>query len=232
MNMASNDRLAGISVVLDLDGTIIDTASDIIRAANAVLCAGGFRTSDAQIMRGGIAYGAREVLARAIDCQGRHPETALLDELEREFLLEYEKNLAVESIPYPGVTEALCRLKEAGAILSLCTNKRQAFTESILNSFDLAHFFSAVVGGDVLPVKKPHKEHIFSCIAASAGRREWAVMVGDSEVDVAAARAAGVPIFAVTYGYPRGRPEDLGADRLIHHFAKLPDALIAHFSLV
>lgn len=227
---ASKDCLDGLSVVFDLDGTIVDTAPDIVRSANKALQNLGFDLSDPRVMRAQIAYGARKILAGALEAQGASVEDSVLDELERQLLVEYRQNLALESVPYPGVVEALSNLADSGALLSICTNKRQVFAEALLRDLDLARYFKVVYGGDAVPVKKPHKDHVLAAILGSAGCPQRAIMIGDSEVDVAAARSAGIPVVVVSYGYTAIPPDRLGADLLLDNIALLPKEIVIYLS--
>ena len=128
---------------------------------------------------------------------------------------------------YPGVPQTLARLAGAGHAIGLCTNKPQAIARRLLGELGLLPFFGAVVGGDSLPQRKPAPEPLLAVLAALDGPATGAVMVGDGPNDVAAARAAGVASILVSYGYARGNPANLPADRLIHRITDLPDALEA-----
>ncbi|MFB3150223.1 MAG: HAD-IA family hydrolase, partial [Alphaproteobacteria bacterium] len=142
------------------------------------------------------------------------------------FIDFYEGHGAVLTRAYAGAVEALKRLSDEGYALGICTNKPHRATCEILGALDLEGYFSAVLGGDSLEgVRKPDPRHLLAAVERLGAARETAVMVGDTENDVAAARGAGVPVIAVAFGYARVPAEDLGADAVIGHFDELPDAI-------
>ena len=126
---------------------------------------------------------------------------------------------------FPGVRETLAALLAQGARLGICTNKPHALTCKLLRALDLERCFEAILGGDSLAVRKPDPGHLLGVVEALGAERSGAVMVGDSPIDVACARAAGVPMIAVSYGYSRVAAAELGADMVIERFAELPAAL-------
>ena len=129
------------------------------------------------------------------------------------------------TVTFDGVTKALEALSNAGFRLAICTNKPVAMSEVILARLGLNRFFASVLGGDSLAVRKPDPAHLLEAIGRAGGTRDAAVMVGDSATDVRAARNAHVPVVAVSFGYTRIAPAELGADALIDHFDELLPAL-------
>lgn len=212
--------------VFDLDGTIADTAPDLLGALNDVLRAEGLAPATREIVGRGFGHGARPILRAGLAAAGAEADDARIEALVDRFIAAYGARVAVDSRLYPGLVAALDRLEGTGVRLAVCTNKRQALAEPLLSAFGLASRFAAIVGGDALPVKKPDPRHLAAAIARAGGTPARAVMIGDSDADVAAARALGVKVIAVSFGYSDVPVHDLGADAVIDHFDGL-DAAIA-----
>lgn len=214
-----------ICIVFDLDGTLVDTAPDLVHTLNHVLTGIGCPQVSMAAIRPMISFGARRMLKEGLHAAGREPTGAELDLLLAEFLEHYDANIAVESRPFPGAPAALKRLKAAGARLGICTNKHAAVSRKLLTALNMDHFFAAIVGRDTLPVSKPHPGHLTGTIARMGGAPERSVMVGDSGADVQAAKAAGIPVVAVTFGYSEAPVSAYKPDRLIDHFDELETAI-------
>lgn len=218
----------GTTIVFDLDGTLIDTAPDLARAVNHVLAGLGHPPVPAPSIRAEVSHGAKEMLRKAVKIAGATLTEADLDRLyQTELLTHYAGNIAVDSRPFPGLLAAVEALETAGARLAVCTNKWESLSRQLLSELGLAHRFSAIAGRDTFPVMKPHPDHLLGAIRLAGGDPSRAVMVGDSTTDVRAARAAGVPVIGVSFGYLDVPVADLGADRLIHHYDELLAALAA-----
>lgn len=219
--------LSGVTVVLDLDGTLVDTAPDLLRALDKVLVAEGVAPPPFGEMRLMVGQGARVLIDRASRAHGREWSDSELDRLTETFVAHYAADIARDSRPFPNAIAALDMLTAAGATLAVCTNKRTGLSVQLLTELNLAHRFAAIVGADAVTARKPAAEHFFATVAAAGGRRERAVMVGDSAADVGAARAAGAPAIAVRFGYCEEGVEALAADAVIDDFADLPAAVRA-----
>ncbi|MGE0855164.1 MAG: phosphoglycolate phosphatase [Hyphomicrobiaceae bacterium] len=219
--------LAGATIVFDLDGTLIDTAPDLVTATNHCIGEIGLPPRPAADLRPWISFGAARMITEALAQSGVPREAMPVDPLLASFLRHYEGNIATHSRPDPGALQALDRLAAAGAKVAVCTNKREELARSLLTALGLAPRFAAIVGRFSLPEHKPHPLHLTGTIALAGGRTEAAVMVGDSAVDVATARAAGVPVAGVTFGYTDTPMANLGPDILIEHYDDLVDALPA-----
>lgn len=206
------------TILFDLDGTIADTAPDLTSALNWVLKDIGARPVEAADVRCMIGMGARALIERGLNSAGRAYDDALLDELLERFLIYYGENIARETRPFPGAREALDELKGAGARMAVCTNKREHTSVQLLRALDLIDYFELVAGGDTFAVRKPDAGHLLQTLERIGAAAPRAIMVGDSETDVKAARAAGLPVVGVTFGY---------TDRHISEFA--PDSIISHF---
>jgi phosphoglycolate phosphatase len=215
----------GLAVVLDLDGTLIDSAGDIVGAANRLLEEEGRTPIDAAAGRAMIGEGAAALVERAFAITGPAPTPEEAAALVRRYRAIYERHPLDETTIYPGVVETLGALAAGGAVLGVCTNKPHGISQIVLDRLGLADYFAAALGGDALDVRKPDAAHLTATLEAMGADGRTAIHVGDSPTDVAVARNAGVPVVAVSYGYSRVPPAELGADALIDQFASLPDAI-------
>lgn len=216
--------LAGAVIVFDLDGTLIDTAPDLVATLNLLLAREGLAPLPLAEVRGMIGSGARALIARGFAASGAPLDEAKLTGLFADFIAHYRAHIADESRPFPGVLAALDALEAGGARLGVCTNKRTDLSVALLDALGLAHRFAAIVGADAAPAPKPAAAHLFATIERAGGRVGRAVMVGDSVSDAGAARAAGVPLVLVSFGYTDIPARELGPDVLIDHFDELPAA--------
>jgi phosphoglycolate phosphatase len=212
-------------LLFDLDGTLVDTLPDLTNAVNEALRERGYGALSPPEVRPMIGDGMATLLARAFAARGGTPAEA--EATHERFLEVYEAVATANSIPYPGVAETLAALRAAGYRTAVCTNKPQRASEEVLQGLGLAALFDGVGGGDRYPYRKPDARHLLSLIAELGGDPKHAAMIGDSENDAASARAAGLPLVLMRYGYARIDPSDLGADRLLDRFDELPAALIA-----
>ena len=219
--------LSGATIVFDLDGTLIDTAPDLIATLNVLLGEEGVAALPLAAARTMIGRGARALIARGFEAAGAPADGATLDRLFERFIAHYRDNIAVLSRPFPGVIETLDVLDAAGARLAVCTNKRTDLSLALLDALHLRRRFAAVVGADAAPAAKPDPRHLTVTIDRAGGRIDRAVMVGDSASDLGAARAAGVPVILVSFGYTDVPAADLGADLLIDRYEQLADGCAA-----
>lgn len=214
------------ALLFDLDGTLVDTAPDLSAATDHVLAAFGRPHVGLTQVRQMVGDGALALIRRGFAASGPAPDEATLAAGHRLFLEYYGDHVADASLPFPGVVATLGRLQAAGHRMAVCTNKPYRLSVMLLERLGLSRFFEAVVGGDSLAVRKPDPGHITGTIEALRHPQGVpAIMVGDSMNDVAAARGAGIPVIAVSFGYTTVPPGQLGADRLIDDFADLPAAL-------
>ncbi len=215
------------AILFDLDGTLVDSLPDLLRATNILLAGLDRRPATADELRGWVGDGAAVLVAHAMAATGGPPEAAPAL-LLKTFLDIYEGGLADLSKPYPGVEATLQQLVARGHRLGVCTNKPTALSVELLDALGLSSLFAAIVGGDSVAAKKPDPGHIRATLEAMGATGQRALMVGDSGNDVAAAKAAGIPVVAVSFGYSRVDPRGLGADVLIDDFAQLPVAAAAY----
>lgn len=213
------------TIVFDLDGTLVDTAPDLIHAANHVLKLCGLPAVPAGDLRPWISFGARRMIIEGLRTVGAERSEDEIDALLEGFLTHYSDNIAATSRPFDDALDVLDRLRGAGARLAICTNKREVLSRQLLSELAMLDRFDALAGRDTFAVCKPHPDHLFGAISLAGGNRDRAIMVGDSPTDISTARAAGIKVVAVSFGYTEVAPEDLGADVLIHHYAELEQAL-------
>jgi phosphoglycolate phosphatase len=211
------------TIIFDLDGTLIDTAPDLIATLNVVLGREGLPAVPDDEARRLIGHGARRMLERGLALAGQAGGD--VDRLYNDFLDHYSVHLADHSRPFPGVEAALDTLAEQGCTFAVCTNKLERLSVCLLTSLGLADRFVTICGQDTLGVQKPDPEAVLGTLRRAGGTLDRAVMVGDSPTDVAAAKAALMPVVAVDFGYTDVPVKDLGPDRIISHYSHLPDAV-------
>lgn len=214
--------LADATIVFDLDGTLVDTAPDLLRALNETLDLEGLPHPPMGQVKKLVGQGARALIERAAALAGARFSADRIDQLTAAFIEFYRADIAAHSTPYSGVPEALSNLANSGAKLAVCTNKRTDLAVQLLQALNLAVRFSAIVGADAVTDRKPHPEHYRATVMRAGGVVRRSVMVGDSAADVAAAKAAGAPVIVVRFGYADEAPERLGADALMNRYDELP----------
>ena len=214
-----------LSIVFDLDGTLVDTAPDLLDSLNSVLTRAGHRAVGPAELRNLVGHGVTTLFERAFASTGTLVSAEQLAAYEREFLDHYGANIARKSLPFPHVIETLTLFADAGAKLGVCTNKPQHLADALLAELDLARYFAAVLGDGRARFNKPDPRHVLEVIDAIGGSPRHAVMIGDSIVDVTAARAARIPVIAMSYGYTPTPVHELGADAVADDFAALPELI-------
>lgn len=215
----------GWTVLFDLDGTLVDTAPDLLGALNHVL--GGLRLEPVPLSAVAemIGHGARAMIETGVRTRGAVLNAADMDEAFERFIAHYVANIAVHSRPFEGAVAALDELKAQGALLTVCTNKRQDLSEQLIGALGLTSRFDLIVGADQVSNRKPHADHPLETIRRAGGVPEQSLFVGDSRTDERAARNAGLPFVFVTFGYEAEPPEAIGADVTISHYDQLVPAL-------
>lgn len=216
-------------IVFDLDGTLIDTAPDLIDTLNVLFAREGLPAVPYDTARNLIGGGARAMIAQGLVAEGRIAAPADLERMFAEFIAHYSEHVADRSRPFPGLTDALDALEADGFRFAVCTNKLENLSLRLLDALKLTGRFAAICGQDTFGIQKPDPEVLRKTIAAAGGDASRAIMVGDSITDIRTARAAGVPVVAVDFGYTERPVAELGPDRIISHFAELP-AAVADFS--
>lgn len=213
-------------VVLDLDGTLADTAHDLIATLNVVLARDGLPPLPLARARDLIGAGARPLIQRGFAASDAALDEARLEELYRAFLDHYHDHIADHSRLFPGVVEALDALDRLGFALAVCTNKLEAHALELLRALDVLDRFAFVAGKDTFGFFKPDPRHLLETIARAGGDPARAVMVGDSKTDIDTAKAAGVPVVGVTFGYTNIPIRDLEPDAAIDDFSALTQAVL------
>jgi phosphoglycolate phosphatase len=217
--------LTDATIVFDLDGTLVDTAPDLTAATNHALGLAGLAPISPAQLRPFIGHGSKAMIDAGLRLHDRKLDETELTRLHDQFLVFYAENVAVHSRPFEGIPELLDELQAAGARLAVCTNKVEHLSKLLLRELNLDRQFAAIAGRDTFDVFKPAPGHLTRTIEMAGGRTDRAVMVGDSEVDIATAAAAGVPSIAVTFGYTTRPVRDLGPDAVIDHYREFMTAL-------
>jgi phosphoglycolate phosphatase len=218
------------TVVFDLDGTLVDTAPDLVATLNHVLVCEGLPPvvyEDARNMVGG---GARVMVERGLKAAGRTPAAAEVDRMVRDFIAYYADHIAETSRPFPGVETVLDCLADRGCRLAVCTNKLEWLSLRLLDALGLTARFQAICGADTFGVPKPDPTVLLSTIARAGGDSGRAIMIGDSITDITTARKAGIPVIAVDFGYTEAPVAELNPDRVVSAFGDLPEAIFQMLS--
>ena len=214
------------TVIFDLDGTLIDTAPDLMDSLNHVLRGSGHNPVTYEEITWLVGQGARAMIERGWAIHN-HPGTKEeLDAAFDAFIAHYSAAMPGKSKPFPGLPEALDRLEDAGFRLAVCTNKGEAMALRLLERLNLTHRFAAITGGDTFAVRKPEAGHIIGTVERAGGTLTNAVMIGDSVNDILAAQNAGIASIGVPFGYSDKPVETFRPDCMIAHFHELDANLI------
>ena len=214
-------------LLIDLDGTLVDSAPDIARAANRQLEALGRDPLPLERIKAMVGDGFAALMQRALAASGGGVSDERAAALVAMGLTDYFEHVTDETRAYPGAPEVLARLKGAGWRLALCTNKPLAPSRRILENLGMRDLIEAIGAGDSYPHKKPHPNHVRDLLAELGAVPKRAVMLGDHRNDVEAARGAGLPVILCSFGYSAEPLESLAPDAIIDHFEELPAALAA-----
>jgi phosphoglycolate phosphatase len=212
-------------VVFDLDGTLIDTAPDLVAALNVVLARIGVPSVPYAQARNMVGGGARKMIERGLTAEGRSVTGPELDRLVCGFIEHYAAHIADSSRPFPGLEATLARLAQDGYHLAVCTNKLEWLARKLLHALGLSQPFNVICGADTFNVQKPDPLFLARTISQAGAHADHAVMVGDSISDIVMAKTASIPVIAVDYGYSETPVADLGADLVISTLADLPLAV-------
>jgi len=213
-----------LSICFDLDGTLVDTAPDLVRVLNTVIAEENLPPTDFRRARNAVGYGSRALINGALERAGHNVPESRIDELQAVFLKHYAETICELSTPFPGVVDTLTYLKHQGAELSVCTNKPGYLARPLIAALNLKPLFIRTIGGDDLVRNKPFADHIWAA-AGHRGQMRNIVMVGDSRPDVLSARNAKVPCIVMSYGYSTIPPIKLGADHTLRNFRDIPSSL-------
>ena len=212
-------------VVFDLDGTLAETAGDLIATLNTVLAADDIAPLAADQARVLLGAGARALIERGCASAGRSIDKPKLEDAFHAFLAHYEAHICEHTHLYPGVVASLDRLDAAGYALAVCTNKIEAPSVKLLRALGVADRFTTICGQDTFVACKPDPRALLMTVEKAGGAPERSVMVGDSITDIATAKAAAIPVVAVDFGYTDKPVTELGPDRVISHYDDLFEAV-------
>ncbi|MEO1642055.1 MAG: HAD hydrolase-like protein [Pseudomonadota bacterium] len=223
--------LAGWTIVIDLDGTLVETAPDLHAALNHVLETQGLEPVSLDLIRMMIGDGAKALIRRGLTHNGQPIDEAHVDrDLWPEFLRHYEANITKHSHVYDGALATLQNLKHRGSTLAVCTNKAQHLAEQVLLALGVSNLFAAILGGDRTISKKPNGAHILETVALAHGDPSRSIMIGDSQTDERAASNAELPFIMVSFGYGRLSGAPLTHLEKVDHWLQVEAAInrIAH----
>src|ERR1700724_2115437 len=212
-------------IVFDLDGTLVDTAPDLINALNYILHREGLPPVPLHLARNMIGAGARRLLERGLELDGRSVGLEDIDRLTKDFIDYYAAHIADASRPFEGREGALDELAARGYRFAVCTNKLEWLSKRLLDQLGLSARFSAICGADTFGVSKPDPIILQQTIARAGGTLSSAIMVGDAGPDIGVARRAGIPVIGVEFGYTEDPMAALQPERLINHMVELPAAV-------
>lgn len=208
-------------LVVDLDGTLVDTRADLVAALNFAIGTVGLAPVSPQVVGETVGIGARWMIGRAHDHHGKPIDENAIDGLMPVFLEYYQNNIADHSKPYPGAQAALDKFAENGWLLAVCTNKYEGVAKTLLEALAMDRQFAAICGSDTFDVRKPDGGHILKTIAKAGGESSGSIMVGDTATDINAAIDAKIHSVVVDFGYSKELADTLGADHIIAHFDEL-----------
>ena len=213
------------TVVFDLDGTLVDTAPDLINALNYILAREGMPPVPLASARMMIGAGARKLLERGLELDGRIVALEELDRLTHDFIAYYADHIADASRPFEGLESALDNLAGRGYRFAVCTNKLEWLSKLLLDRLGLTARFAAICGTDTFGIAKPDPTILRQTVARAGGAMSSMVMVGDAGPDIGVARRANVPVIGVTFGYTEVPIAELKPDLVIGHMRELPAAV-------
>jgi phosphoglycolate phosphatase len=213
------------ALVFDLDGTLVDTAPDLMRATNHVLATLGRRAISMEEVRSFVGHGAKKLIERGCAATGEPADPRAIETLYQEFIIYYASHIAVDSRMFDGLLPFLDRCRDSGIALGVCTNKLESLSNQLLGALKIDHYFTAVVGPDTIGIAKPDPRPYYEALRRMNAKDSLSVMIGDSETDILTARAAGVPVIAVPFGYTPKPVSEYGPDKLVTHYGQMWDAV-------
>jgi phosphoglycolate phosphatase len=217
-----SDCFQGAGIAFDLDGTLVDTAPDLVRALNEVVASDGLAPVDLADVRMMVGRGARVLIERAYSAQKKSLDPRHVDDRVADFIAIYKADIARLSRPFPDAVKSLEILRQQGARLSVCTNKPSILADALIRALDLAEFFERIIGPDRTEAKKPDAAHFWTAVGDAGPNL---ALIGDSITDSACAKAAGIPCVILTHGYSEVPHGALGADAVLDDFDSLPETL-------
>lgn len=213
------------TLVFDLDGTLAHTAPDLIATLNRICSPHGLNEVELSQVGQIVGHGAKAMIEQVFKINNTSLSEDLLEKLFDEFLSDYSTNIAVETQLFEEIGTLLPIFRDRGYILSVCTNKREDMARILLSQLGVDHYFSSVTGGNTFDFKKPDRRHLQETVKMAGGDTKTCIMIGDSATDIGAAKNAGVPSIAVTFGYSDVPVAELGSTAVISHFSELNSAV-------
>ncbi len=213
-------------VVFDLDGTLIDTAPDLISSLNHTIATAGLAPVSYSDLTHLVGHGGQVMIRRAFELRGGRLADDELPGMLEVFVEHYGQGMPGASLPYPGLVAALDRLQAAGFRLAVCTNKMEGLARRLLDGLGLTKRFAAITGGDTFAVRKPDAAHLLETVRLAGGDPTRSVMIGDSLNDMLVARNAGVPSIGVPFGYSDVAIAALEPTHIIESFDELHPELV------
>jgi phosphoglycolate phosphatase len=206
------------ALIFDLDGTLVDTAPDLMAATNHVLKTLKRRPISMDEVRSFVGHGARALIARGCEATGDPVDPRAIETLYQEFVIYYANNIADNSVPYPGLLPFLDKCKARGLAMGVCTNKLESLSVRLLHALDMSKYFGAIVGPDTTGVAKPDPKPYFETVNRLARDPAKSMMFGDSETDINTAHNAKVPVIAVSFGYTPKHVSAFNPTHIIDHY--------------
>jgi len=206
------------ALIFDLDGTLVDTAPDLLGATNHALSSVGRASISYEMLRQFVGHGAMDLLRRAMLATGGLADDAEMKRLHGKFLTYYGDNLARESTVFPGLIALLNKAQARGLKMGVCTNKVEHLSQKLLDEIGLAKYFGAVVGGDTLPIMKPQPAPYLEVARLLGVDAMKTIMFGDSVTDIKTAQNVGVPVIAVSFGYTDNHVSHFNPTHVIDHY--------------
>lgn len=214
------------TIIFDLDGTLVHTAPDLLRAVNHVLERNDRPPVRLDQILETVSFGAKQMIRRGFDLTGAPVDDKNLDAMFMRFIDFYIANIAIDSHPFEGCVDLLENCRARGMKLGVCTNKLENLAVKLLQELDMLKYFAAVIGPDTISIPKPDPAPYRETVRRIGGNIHTSIMVGDSKTDIMTAKAAGVPVVAFTFGYSDEPIETLGADFVLSHYSGLNDVLL------
>ncbi len=214
------------TVIFDLDGTLVHTAPDLLRATNYVLTQNDRKPMVLDDMLDTVSFGAKQMIKRGFDITGDPLDEKQLDLMFMCFIDYYIANIAIDSKPFDGCIDLLEQCQARGMKLGVCTNKMETFAVKLLSELDMLKYFAAIIGPDTIGIAKPDPAPYRETVKRIGGDIHNSIMVGDSKIDILTAKAAKVPVIAFTFGYSDEPIEELGADYVLGHYREMAEVLL------
>ena len=213
------------ALIFDLDGTLVDTAPDLMGATNHALSLIGRRAMSMTEVRHMVGHGAMALIKRGVAATGDGVDDATITMMHKALLDYYSDHIADDSVIFDGLLQLLHKARDAGLKLGVCTNKVEHLSHKLLAELKMADFFGAVVGGDTLPIMKPDPAPYREVARRLGVDVTHTIMFGDSETDIRTAQNTGVPVVAVTFGYTPQPVETYNPTHVISHYDQAWDII-------